>query len=540
MKNEYERLKKRLTHKPLLDKINQGDELYHSNKLEESIRVYREVLAEIDKSYEFDTCELYRKIGNAYHNLKDKDNAIEAYEQTLKYCTTNASVYALLGFLCYYSDNEKSIRYYQKALNLSQNPAAISSLCLTMLKSDNYDQQDLKKAIEAIIDKYRPVVLNGEKPYEYLNPQNPDKKLNIAYLSSDFYCHAMMQFILPLLEYHNTDKFNFTLYSTSSKSDSTTKRIKDTGIRFVDCNSLNTKQLAEKIHEDNIDILVDLGGYTHCRSFSLYYKPAPIIMQYLGFVNTMGMKEVDYIFADEFTIPKEMAKYYTEKPLYLDTCMNRFDFNNSSKDNLEITELPYLKNGYITFGSYNCTSKINDYTINLWAQLLKNVPNSKLLIYRTQMTEKIMERLKNKFDEYGIKENRLIFDNKPISGCTHFSAYLKSDIALDTIPFNGLTITMELISMGVPVITLYKDSMQSRGCARVNKALNLNEFVAENESEYIIKAKALADDICKLEYYRHNLRNILNKSFLRKDFEGFAKHVENAYVHAWKDYCKSL
>ncbi len=524
---------------PVLKKMAEADKLSKENKKAEAIAIYKEILDEIDKSFTFDLCELYRKIGDCYHSLKDKDGAIEAYENYIKYSASNESVFSMLGFLYYYYDNEKSIEYYHKALDVKPKASAVSNLCLTLLKSDKYSQKELKETIEYHIDKFRPVVLQNDKPYEYSKPQDPHKKLRIGYLSSDFHCHAMMQFVLPLLEYHNQDNFNISLYSCANRCDSTTERIKKTGIKFIDCYNMTNKQLAERIHDDEIDILVDLGGYTHCRGFALYYKPAPIIMQYLGFVNTMGMKEVDYIFADEFTIPKEMAKYYTEKPMYIKCGMQRFDFSNPNMVLPELNDLPYFKNGYITFGSFNCPSKINDYTINLWARLLDNVPNSKLLIYRTQLSDKIIEHIKNKFEQYGTNLNRIIFNNTPQQGA-QFTAYKMADIALDPTPFNGLTITMELISMGVPVITLVGESMQSRGCARVNKALGLNDLVAENEYEYISKAKKLAGDINKLRYYRKNLRKIWNKSVLRTDYAGFAKCVEDGYIQAWKDYCKSL
>lgn len=541
MKSEYERLKKRLSYKPLLDKIATADNLYKQSKFNEAIDVYNEVLSKLDKSYEFDICETYRKIGNCYYALKNHDEARFAYEKTLKYSTTNGSIYAILAFLYYYVDNDVAINYYSKALAINpKDTVALSSKSLTILKSHKYNQKLIKEVFERDVRIFKEVYMKGETPFTHTHRDLKNKKkLHIGYLSSDFYCHAMMQFILPLLESHHQDKFDFTLYSTPKRVDYVTERIKETGIEYKDCGNMTNKQLAQTIYDDEVDILVDLGGFTHSRSFALFWKPAPIQMQYLGFVNTLGMPEVDYIFADEFTIPPKMAKYYTEKPLYLGTCMQRFCFNTKNQELPPLNELPYHKNGYITFGSFNCTSKINDYTIQLWAKLLKAVEKSKLLIYRTQMTPNIIERMKEKFAHQGIGIDRLIFNNIPCQG-SHFYAYQLADIALDPVPFNGLTITMEAMSMGVPVLTLAGDSMQSRGCARVNKALNLNDLIAETEEQYIKKGIRIANDIGLLDSYRKNLRSILDQSMLKKDLDGFASHVEDAYMNAWQDYCKSL
>ena len=155
------------------------------------------------------------------------------------------------------------------------------------------------------------------------------------------------------------------------------------------------------------------------------------------------------------------------------------------------------------------------------------------------MTNNIIERIKNKFAKNGIGMDRLIFNNIPCTG-SHFYAYQLADIALDPTPFNGLTITMESIAMGVPVLTLAGRSMQSRGCARVNKALGLEDFIADNEAQYIKKAQKLTKDFNKIAKYRKELRTKLAKSVLTTDKKGFAKHVEDAYLKAWQTYCKTL
>ena len=135
------------------------------------------------------------------------------------------------------------------------------------------------------------------------------------------------------------------------------------------------------------------------------------------------MKEVDYIITDKFTIPPSIAQYYTEKPLYIDCGMNRFTFNTKNQKLPDITPLPYFENGYITFGSFNCVSKINPYTVSLWSKVLHAVPKSKLLIYRTALVERDILKFKKQFANNGIDESRLIFENKSMP-INHMQSYL--------------------------------------------------------------------------------------------------------------------
>ena len=180
----------------------------------------------------------------------------------------------------------------------------------------------MKEILEHDVNRMREILMKGENPFTYRDARLAHKeKLHIGYLSSDFKCHAMAQFVMPFMKNHDMKKYDFTLYSTTTTSDFVTEQYKNLGMEWKDCNGLSNKQLANVIHEDCVDILVDLSGLTHCRCFAHFYKPAPVIMQYLGFVNTCGMREIDYIFADDFTIPKGLEKDYTEKPLYLNTYM---------------------------------------------------------------------------------------------------------------------------------------------------------------------------------------------------------------------------
>ncbi len=397
----------------------------------------------------------------------------------------------------------------------------------------------MKHIFEKYVDIFRYPVLNGAKPYQYdKTSYDENKKLKIGYLSSDFYCHAMMTFVLPILENHNKNLFDIYLYHASDKCDCVTDRIKETGHTYVDCSNMTNEKIAQKIHSDGIDILVDLSGYTHNAIWTLLYKPAPIICQYLGFLGTYGMKEVDYIIADEYTIPKYLAKYYTENPMYIVCGMNRFNFISKNQNLPDITPLPCLDNEYITFGSFNGTSKLNTFSIKLWANVLKAVPNSKLLIYRTQMLPRDIDRITRLLKICDIDMDRIIFNSNPTEG-SHFKCYDLCDIALDPSPFSGLTITIEQAFMGVPTITLDDITISAKGSGRINHMLDQDNLTAKTESEYIKIAQNLAQDIEKLKWYRENYRQIISTSKLCTDYDTYVSEIESAYKKAWQDFCRS-
>lgn len=533
-------ISKRVKSEKILAQMKQIDELYSMRKFDDAIEICKELEKKVDDSYRYDKCEIYRKMGNCYYAKPDYDNAILAYEKTLKYYNNNASIYNMLGFMYFYKDSSKSIEYYLKKMKLAPDIKTFVMLTQVMVKSNDYSQKDLKEIFEHYVDKFRPEILSSKEPYHYdYKSFSADKKLKIGYLSSDFYTHAMMQFVIPILENHNQKRFDFVLYSCADKTDIATLRIKETGIKFEDCYNLSNEELAQKIHDDGVDILVDLSGYTHSRIWALLYKPAPIQIQYLGFLGTYGIKEVDYIIADKFTIPEDIAKYYTEKPLYIDCGMNRFTFSTRNLKFPDINPLPYLKNGYITFGSFNCLSKINPYTVSVWSKILKAVPNSKLLIYRTQLQDRDIIRYKKQFKENEIDENRIIFDNKPTQP-THFTAYQKCDIALDPQPFSGLTITIELLHSGIPVLCMAGETIASKGAARVSRMMRLNEFVANSEQELVELAVNLTSDIEKLKWYRENLRSIVVNSEMFNNYDKYVQQIEDAYQNVWENFCKGL
>ncbi|MCD7780822.1 MAG: hypothetical protein LUH05_09155, partial [Candidatus Gastranaerophilales bacterium] len=362
---------------------------------------------------------------------------------------------------------------------------------------------------------------------------NKDRKINIGYLSSDCYSHTMMNYILPIWENHNKEEFNFFIFNGSEKKDTVTEKIEKTGIKMIDCSKMSDNSIAETIYNKNIDILVDLGGYTHLKVFSLIYKPAPVIILYLGYLNTLGMKEVDYILTDRYTIPEDKAYLYTEKPLYIDKGYQIF----TDKKIPEISENPYKTNNYITFGSFNCTSKFNDTIFFMWAKILEKVPNSKLLIYRTQLTKSIIKHIKSSFEKLDIPLDRIIFSLKKYS--SHYEAYSLADISLDPYPFSGMSIAIETALMGVPTVTLSGEGMQSRGAGRINHIIGLEDLNANCGDDYVQIAVNLAADKQRLESLRNTLREKINKSDIKQSAVEFTRDLEDKYKKAFNDFVNS-
>lgn len=515
--------------------LNEGKALYEKGLYEEAIKVYRTALLMYKELNKYQAGSLYVLLGNAYYNLKDNDKYRYYYEEYLKYYPEGQqSIFSRLSHAYYYIDSDKSIDYHNKALNLNVNEYDASCKLFAMIKSCYYDQQDIKDNSEFEVNQIRNNLYKNVKPYNHdEKKKDKNKKLNIGYLSSDCSAHTMMNYIIPIWKNHNQEEFNFFIFNGSAKNDATTEEIKNIGFTMIPCSDLKNGEIAKLIYEKNIDILVDLGGYTHLKSFVAFYKPAPIIISYLGYLNTLGIKEFDYILADRFSIPEDKAYLYTEKPLYLDEGYQIF----RNKTLPDITANPFKKNNYITFGSFNCTSKMNDTIIYLWSEILKRVPDSKLFIYRTQMTQSIIKYLSEKFEKLGISPDRIIFGIRPYK--VHYLAYLESDISLDTYPFGGMSIAIENAMMGVPTVALMGEGLQSRGAARINNVLGLNELNAECGEDYIKAAVNLANDKDKISKLRSELRDrILNSKILTGHAE-FTKNLEEKYKQAWNDFINS-
>ena len=300
--------------------------------------------------------------------------------------------------------------------------------------------------------------------------------------------HSITYFLKTLLQNYNKKKFKITIISNSKEKDETLKFFETLVDECLEINSLKDKEALQIIRKKNFDIIIDLMGVTSTNRMVLFKnRIAPIQISWLGYCNTTGLNEMDYIFADINTIKKNEESLYSEKIIYLSkiwNCHSGFELKRQKNPS------PLLKNKFVTFGSFNNFNKLNENVLNVWSQILKEVKNSKLILKSSILMQ--TDIIKSIFKKNGVLQSVLFNEKKIFS--EHLGLYNKVDIALDTFPYNGVTTSFESIWMGVPVLTMRGFNFNSRCGESINKNINLENLIAQDEKDYITKAVNLSNN----------------------------------------------
>lgn len=365
----------------------------------------------------------------------------------------------------------------------------------------------------------------------YTHEKHPcHKKLRIGYISPDFRNNVMFYFAYQLLAGHTRDEFTIYAYYCGYIQDGFTENIRRAVDEWRQVADWPYEEVAKQIYQDEIDILVDLAGYSaHSGLPVMAWKPAPIQISGLGYMGTTGLRTVDYLITDESCIPVDAPSQLVEHPLYLSSM---FCYTGRS-DVPEPQGAPCCKKGYITFGVFNRYQKVTDEMLQAWSYILQNVPRSRLLFKGeafgdASLTDKIYHRLQT----IGFDMGRIIFEN---ASADYMDRYLDIDIALDTYPYTGGGTTCDALYMGVPVVVRYGESQGSRFALSVLAAAGLEDLAVETIEAYCEKAIALANDEVLLDALHKNLRNIMLQSRLM-DTVHYVAEVEAAYRNIWTRY----
>jgi len=325
-----------------------------------------------------------------------------------------------------------------------------------------------------------------------------NEKIRVGFLSADINgSHSINYFLKTVLENYDKKNFEIILFTNSLKDEKTAQRITNLDSKTIDVAKLDNLRAFNTIRKFNLDIIIDIMGYTSRNRIEFYKnRLAKKQVIWMGYCNTSGLENMDYIISDPNLIKPDEQKFYSEKVIYLPeiwNCHCGFDFER--KENPP----PFINNKYFTFGSFNNFNKINPDVVNVWSNILKRVSKSKLVL-KTSQKNHTLKRLKELFKKNNVLES-IEFTGRQEDLKNHLITYNGIDIALDTFPYNGVTTSFEAIWMGVPVITMAGYNFNSRCGESINKNLNMERMVARDEDDYVDKVVNLSnnhDDYIKL------------------------------------------
>jgi predicted O-linked N-acetylglucosamine transferase (SPINDLY family) len=339
-------------------------------------------------------------------------------------------------------------------------------------------------------------------------------KKRIGFISGDFREHPVGYLLIGMVEALDRNLFEISGFFTGSKDNSTLqKRFASTFDNFLHCNAKTDFEIAKLINSHEIDIIIDLSGYTaDSRLLALSYRPAPIQITYLGYPGTLGLTYIDYILADNITIPDSHKKFYSEKVLSFPHCyLPRDNFEQPSTKSLKRVDFQLPDDGFI-FCSFNNNYKITPSIFSVWMKLLQEVNNSYLWLM--DLHEATKDNILKTASDYGNFSNRIIFAKRVPKIEDHLARYRLADLFLDTFPYNGHTTCSDALFMGLPVVTLTGETFASRVCLSLLHDLNLDELSTASTEEYFELAKSLANDSKRLSKFKKKLHTSLkNKAW---------------------------
>ena len=542
-----------------------GSILQDLGRLEEAAVSYRRALA-----LRPDFLEVHGNLGTVLKDLGQLDDAAASYRRVLRIRPDSAEAYSNLGIVLNGLGRfDEAMANYRRALELNPGMAAAHHNIGSAWKDmGQFDQAEasFREALQVnpdyaeaasnllFLQNFRPnqsagaslsdarrygeiVALRARCCSAWSNSPDPGRCLRVGFLSGDFRDHPVGNFIesvLAALAANTSGRMELLAYSSHFFHDAVTARINTHCHGWRSVVGLSDERLTQRIRDDGVDILIDLSGHTaHNRLPVFAWKPAPIQATWLGYPATTGVREIDYLIADEWTLPQSEEVNFTERVWRLPR--SYLCFTPPSHD-VEVGPLPASGNGYVTFGCFNNLIKMNDAVVALWSRILTAVPQSRLFLKSRQLHESSQRlRVIERFSRHGIAGRRLILE-APVPRAEYLAPYQRLDIALDPFPYPGITTSVESLWMGVPVLTLAGKSFLSRQGVGLLMNTGLPEWIAHDADDYVGRATSHARDLLQLGSLRSGLRQRIRTSPIF-DAPGFADNFEAALRTMWTVWC---
>jgi len=428
---------------------------------------------------------------------------------------------------------DEALSCYRRAMELDPKCVEAHSswlYSLTMSCSINADQLFVEHRkwgeLHALLPAHVP---------PHANSRDPGRPLRIGYVSPDFRKHPVAMFIDPVLRHHDRASYETILYAEVPSPDEVSARLHESVAGWRSTCGLSHAALAQQIRDDGIDILVELAGHTHrTRLLTLAIKPAPVQVTYLGYPNTSGVPAIDYRITDAVADPPGEPRRYTEELIRLP---HSFCCFTPPLPAPEVSPLPALATGRVTFGSLHNLAKVNVQVLDLWSQVLRALPNSRLLIIRDTLHGSMADFIRGEFARRGLSSDRVELRHE-LPGGQHLPVYDEIDVALDVFPWSGHTTSCESLWMGVPMLTLYGDRHAGRLVSSVMSAVGLPGWIARTPHQFVEIAASQTRDLAHLAKLRRGLREQMVESPLC-DGAAFARDLESLYREIWCKWCRS-
>ncbi len=454
--------------------------------------------------------------------------ARQAFASVLRLQPRNAAAHANLGTLLKDEGRiDEALKHYRRALEIDPTLTVARDNLLFVLSYHVLGSAEERLAAHREWER----AFTRQQGISFHHKRREGARLRIGYVSPDFRRHPVNHFFEPLLAAHDREAFEIFCYAQVNTPDDVTQRLQEQGDHWRFTTRMDDAALARAIFEDGIHILVDLAGHTAGNRLGAFvYRPAPVQATYLGYCATTGLSTMDYWLTDAILMPPDSPELSTETALRLPRCWICYQPPADCPS-------PAVTRGAgeaLTFGSFNHYSKITPAVVSTWSRILRELPQSKLMIKNQQMEDPaLQEALRRRFAAEGIDARRLRLE---AATPDYMTAYNEVDIGLDPFPRTGGATTADALWMGVPVITLAGHFVIERQGLSMLMALGLErDLCATGKDEYV----RLAVELARAPERRHELHRNLRRRMMESplcDPEGLARALESAYQAMWQGF----
>jgi predicted O-linked N-acetylglucosamine transferase (SPINDLY family) len=535
------------------------------------LKRYNEALSAFDRALtlEPDLAGAWVGRGVVLADLKRLDEAFAAYDKAITFEPDLAAAWLSRGNLLNdLKRHDESFAAYKRAFELKPDlPGAEGSRLYAKMLCCDWDglDADSKHLLAAVTNKKEntsPWVLmsiqaGAREQFEYAKlwvaencpplrsplwsgeiDKNP--KIRIGYLSSDFCRHPVAYLIAGIFENHDRGRFEIFAFSTGHDDGSDIRdRLSHAFDEFIDVRSESDQDVADRIRELNIDVLIDLGGHTlNARTAVLAQRPAPVQVNYLGYAGTMGADFIDYIIADRTLIPPSQQVHYQEKIVYLPHSFMPHDAKGRQISEKPITRSDFnLPEEGAVFCCFNNAYKLNPDVFQSWMTIMKATDGS--VLWLSELQEVAQNNLKKEARAAGVDPGRLVFAKRLASPAAHLARHQLADLFLDTTPYNAHTTASDALWAGLPVLTEIGETFAARVGASLLTDVGLTELIARSRAEYEKLAIELANDPARLAKIKDKLRagRVTSPLF---NTRLFTRHLEGAYEAMYRRYQAGL